>query len=84
MPRFRKKPVEIEAIQWDVTLDAESALESMGCNYGICGNNDYLIIETLEGNMQVAPWDWIIKGVAGEFYPCKPEIFEQTYEPVKD
>lgn len=83
--KFRKKPVEIEAVQWDVTLDAESAIEAMGCRFKIRPDNpDYIIISTLEGEMQANPWDWIIKGVAGEFYPCKPEIFEKTYEPVKD
>lgn len=47
-----------------------------------CGVN-YLDIVTLEGEMQASPGDWIIRGVQGEFYPCKPDIFEQTYEPVE-
>ena len=41
------------------------------------------VISTLEGDMEVSPGDWIIKGVVGEFYPCKPDIFEKTYEKVK-
>ena len=44
--------------------------------------HDHILIPTLEGDMEARPGDWIIKGVAGEFYPCKPDIFEQTYEPV--
>lgn len=43
---------------------------------------EYAWIETLEGNMKVSEYDWVIKGVNGEFYPCKPDIFEKTYEPV--
>lgn len=43
---------------------------------------DYILIRTLEGTMTANPGDWIIKGVNGEFYPCKPDIFEKTYEPV--
>lgn len=42
-----------------------------------------ILIHTLEGNVLASPSDWIIRGVAGEFYPCKPEIFEATYEPSK-
>ena len=46
-------------------------------------NSGHLLIGTLEGTMAAAPGDWVIKGVAGEFYPCKPDIFEATYEPVE-
>lgn len=51
-----------------------------------CGNimNDHGWIDTLEGGHIVCPGDWVITGVAGEYYPCKPEIFEETYEAVKD
>lgn len=83
--KFRKKPVVIEAIQWDVTIGAEYDIELMGCKFTVRPDNpDYLIIETLEGNMQASPWDWIIKGVKGEFYPCKPDIFVATYEAVTE
>jgi len=44
--------------------------------------SEYLVIKTLEGDMKVMPNDWVIKGVNGEFYPCKPDIFEKTYEDV--
>lgn len=46
--------------------------------------DDKFFIKTLEGDMQVSPGDWIITGVAGEKYPCKPDIFDKTYEPVED
>lgn len=90
--KFRKKPVVIEAVQWtgsnpDELLGfmlARASLrrsnyktEAGGIMVGGC-----LIIETLEGEMRADPLDWIIKGVKGEFYPCKPDIFEATYEPV--
>jgi len=84
---FRKKPVVIEAIKWDGTLFTLKQLQSMGmettsyeADYfrvnGICG----LVIKTLEGQHIADIGDWIIKGVKGEFYPCKPDIFELTYE----
>jgi hypothetical protein len=89
MPKFRKKPVIIEAIQWN------------GKNFDECMNfmEDYLgskfhyeneeeralkektlYIKTLEGIMTAQKNDWIIKGINGEFYPCKPDIFKKTYE----
>lgn len=81
--KFRKKPVEIEAVQ----LLAENEQELMAfvevgqVPFEIIGPEEW-IIHTLEGDMHVSPGDWIIRGVVGEFYPCKPEIFEQTYERV--
>lgn len=80
--KFRKKPVVIEAIQWTVSIDSEEQIKNMGCDFIIAGNPDYLLIKTLEGVMTASPWDWIIKGIKGEFYPCKPEIFLETYEQV--
>lgn len=75
MPQFRKKPVEIEARQWL----GESTWDVMyWCNGLIQGQDLY--IQTLEGEMRARPGDWIIKGVKGEFYPCREDIFEQTYE----
>ena len=78
--KFRKKPVVIEAVQWTVSIDAEEEIRAMGCEFEVQPNPDYLVIHTLEGAMSASPWDWIIKGVKGEFYPCKPDIFEATYE----
>lgn len=79
MAKYRKKPVVIEAVQY-TAHKPEDAIAFLG---GSCWcNNIGPVIPTLEGDMQVSDGDWIIKGVAGEFYPCKPDIFEQTYEPV--
>lgn len=86
--KYRKKPVVIEAFHlpaegdWEVDPFLEWAEEHGLHNY-TSGRDESIIIETLEGSMQADPGDWIIKGVAGEFYPCKPEIFEQTYEAVE-
>lgn len=79
MPKYRKKPVVIEAEQFDESLEQH---ERLGLRY-ISGNMSP-IIETLEGPLTVSPGDWIITGVQGERYPCKPDIFEATYEPVED
>ena len=73
--KFRKKPVVIEATQWFKDGDHPQVIK--------WGEKEYRI-ETLEGFMIVSVGDWIIQGVAGEFYPCKPEIFAQTFEPVED
>ena len=76
--KFRKKPVVIEAIQFTGENGQEIA-GFMGCQYPAIIDG-HLIIGTLEGNMSACPADWIIKGVNNEFYPCKPDIFEKTYE----
>lgn len=82
MAQFRKKPVVIDAIQWDGTNVGElrdffgSFLDWRFVN---CHSVD---IKTLEGNMRACPTDWIIKGVRGEFYPCNDEVFALTYDPV--
>ena len=78
--KFRKRPVVIEAIQY-LGENAEAIVEWMGRPYVFVAEGDPLIIETLEGDMSGSPGDWIIRGVKGEFYPCKPDIFEATYEP---
>ena len=85
--KYRKKPVVIEAVQW--TGDNGEEINDF------CGNNakftllcintkiSYRLgIETLEGFMEASTGDYIIKGVNGEFYPCKPDVFEKTYEKV--
>ena len=81
--RFRKKPVEIEAIQYD-PLDQLPAVRFLGGVDGPWSNSLGFRIRTLEGDMLVSPGDWIIKGVKGEFYPCRDDIFEATYEAVSD
>lgn len=87
--KYRKKPVIIEAIQFEDNSDRIIEIhEFMGgdtirVNYED-KDNPYLKIETLEGIMKASVGDYIIKGVNGEFYPCKPDIFEKTYERVTD
>lgn len=86
MKRYRKKPVIIEAVQWNGDNATEIAHFTKGSNrYFELDEADQVIrIETLEGIMTANLNDYIIKGVKGEFYPCKPDIFEQTYEEVND
>lgn len=98
--RARKRPIEIEAIQYAWHPEFVDELIRWGVEveptphwFGACGEDGHdentdLLIVTLEGKMLVRPanaisgfpGDWIIRGVAGEFYPCKPDIFERTYE----
>ncbi len=87
--KYRKKPVSIEAIQVEDNADCILAIhEFMGqettrVNYED-KDNPYIKIETLEGTMKASVGDYIIKGVNGELYPCKPDIFEKTYEEVTE
>jgi len=85
LPKFRKKPVEIEAILWDGSEPSQREIInwSDGIVSGWIDNTYYLRVKTLEGNMRASPGDWIVKGVQGEFYPVKPDIFDETYEPVE-
>jgi hypothetical protein len=84
MPWFRKRPVVVEARElttnnWD---DLKTWINNLGGD-AFLGSGDISIgIRTLEGNMRADVGDWIIRGVNGEFYPCKPDIFEKTYEPI--
>ena len=80
MAKFRKKPVVIEAIQWTGS-NLKDVIEFLGGASWMNGRG--LIIKTLEGELHASVGDFIIRGVAGEFYPCKPDIFEKTYEPVE-
>ena len=77
--KFRKKPVVIEANQWFKHGDHPAVLPTHTVDPDTGGRQAY--IETLEGQYLVTPGDWIITGVKGEHYPCKPDIFEMTYEP---
>ena len=84
MAKFRKKPVVIEA--WLVPLRGEDPSEEiidLVQAQGWIGDDEGIFITTLEGVMTASAGDWIIKGVAGEYYPCKPDIFGKTYEAVE-
>jgi len=102
--KFRKKPVIIEAVQWNVPKDGKVYLARECTDHPMVRPTDYMevfnmlgtsgcstsepywswevlgVIDTLEGKHVVTPGDWVIKGVSGEFYPCKPDIFAATYE----
>jgi hypothetical protein len=82
--KFRKKPVVIDAVQFtgDVGAPEITALD-LGCQHDPDKGYDILTIDTLEGCMRAEPGDWIIRGVKGELYPCKPDIFAATYEPAE-
>ncbi len=83
---WRKKPVVIAALRW---MDDEDEKALRAWVPGIRGRSQEgtpgyaLVVPTLEGDMLAQRGDWIIRGVAGEFYPCKPDIFEATYESVE-
>lgn len=86
MPKFRKKPVVIEAMYFDGANAADiAAWAGTGGEFGLPSDetgHPAFVIPTLEGGMVASPGDWIIRGVKGEYYPCKPDIFEATYEAV--
>jgi hypothetical protein len=86
--RYRKKPVVIEAIRYE----GDAAAVIAWVNSHVPEDEDPAVWEedgpciqimTLEGTMRADPGDWIIRGVKGEFYPCKPDIFDATYEPAE-
>ncbi len=94
--KYIKKPILIEAIQ--LKEDSDSIIECVEFVFNIGMESSFVgmkatvdkvrseggfIIPTLEGDMKASFGDFIIKGIKGEFYPCKPDIFEQTYEPIK-
>lgn len=87
--KYRTKPVEIEAMKLtrnfaDVCLDFIGEENVADYNLGEFSEDScYIEIKTLEGNMRASEGDFIIKGLIGEFYPCKPDVFHKKYEPVK-
>ena len=85
MAKYRKRPVVIEAEQYD-GMDPLGTAERIGEPlYAEVGDSGIaLYVQTLEGPLRVSPGDWIITGVKGEKYPCKPDIFEATYERAAD
>jgi hypothetical protein len=83
MPKYRKKPIVITAIKYDGKNLTEILLELDLPEIGEDFITNDLLIDTLEGEMRANEGDYIIKGIKGEIYPCKPDIFELTYEEVK-
>ncbi len=105
MSKFRKKPVVIEAVQFDGTPESGAEIVAWAESFGVqeveyhpfladhfegdpkvyvAHPDPYMRIKTLEGVMSASAGDWIIRGVQGEFYPCKPDIFEVTCEAVME
>lgn len=84
MPKFRKKPVVIDAMQWDGgnPMPVLVWAAAFGGEAQFIADMGKLAVVTLEGDLNATAGDWIIRGVKGEFYPCKPEIFAATYEAV--
>lgn len=86
--KYRKKPVVIEAIQWNganYLLPQTEFMKGSGAYLDKSRNQiGEIVINTLEGEMRAQPGDYIIKGIKGEFYPCKPDIFDNTYEIVEE
>jgi hypothetical protein len=80
--KFRKKPVVIDAFEWKDKPCFPEGFEGLH-PIALINDDEKLEIKTLEGTMTADDGDWIIKGVSGEFYPCKPDIFKLTYELVE-
>ncbi|MCH3963551.1 MAG: hypothetical protein LKE46_04710 [Clostridium sp.] len=83
MAKYRKRSVVIEAVQW-TGKNIDEIAKFMSSNGIYCYKNNKLMIVTLEGVHVASINDYIIKGVNGEFYPCKPDIFKKTYDFVSD
>lgn len=93
MPHFRKRPVVIEARQFagnhprldlDLAKWCGGALRFRDQAQPGAAPRPFVVIPTLEGDHEASPGDWIIRGIRGEFYPCKPDIFAATYEPADE
>jgi hypothetical protein len=86
--KYRKKPVVVDAVQWFKEGDhpeVHRGVRQIRHIFGSWGERyEFYYVRTLEGDMEVTPGDYIITGVKGEHYPCKPDIFEMTYEPVEE
>jgi hypothetical protein len=92
MAKFRRKPIMIDAVQWTGSMTCLGELQPLTLpdrrtlqvvEDFIDAGPPSLAIQTLEGEMVANPGDWIIKGVKGDLYPCKPDIFAETYEEVR-
>ncbi|HEY4037786.1 MAG TPA: hypothetical protein VGM15_03110 [Burkholderiaceae bacterium] len=89
MPKFRKKPIVIEAMQFTGQTASACAIVHWALSEPVNrikimhDGTSWIEIQTPEGTMRADAGDWIIRGVKGEYYPCKPDIFAATYEPVE-
>lgn len=88
--RYRKRPVTIEALKFDGTLSSLrviqnyfQTIDTLACDINSSSRVTFWKIATLEGGHIVSVGDYVIRGIKGEYYPCKPDIFEMTYEPIE-
>ena len=84
MTKYRKRPVVIEAMQYLNTKEGVAEVLRFVKRPIVGLFPDHLTVATLEGMMRANPGDWIIRGIQGEYYPCKPDIFDATYESVEE
>lgn len=80
---YVKKPIPVEAIQWTGD-NFDEVREFMSDSHVIITTYNELIIPTLEGDMKAPKESWIIRGTKGEYYPCRGDVFKETYEPVEE
>lgn len=81
--KYRKKPVVVDAIQW-TGRNLDDCIEFLGASFGGHFWVNNIKVLTLEGEHTASKGDWLIRGIQGEHYPCKPDIFDKTYEPAED
>lgn len=80
--QYKKKPVVIEAVRFTTETNLRKSFPDIEIWNGMSDSVIEVYIKTLEGKMKISEWDYIIKGVKGEYYPCKPDIFKETYQRV--
>lgn len=80
--QYRKKPVVVEAVRFTTETNLRKSFPDIEIWNGMPDSVIEVYIKTLEGKVKISEWDYIIKGIKGEYYPCKPDIFEDTYERV--
>ena len=80
--QYRKKPVVVEAVRFTTETNLRKSFPDIEIWNGMPDSVIEVYIKTLEGKVKISEWDYIIKGIKGEYYPCKPEIFKETYERV--
>ena len=83
--RYKTKPVEIEALEWngDNFKEVKEFTDNKAKMELLFSGKEVLVVQTLEGDMAAAIGDFIIKGLRGEFYPCKPDVFHKKYEKIE-